>query len=154
MILKPNRGFFVPTLSLAEIKDINELRCVSEEFGIGLAVQRGDLAWESELIAAHHTLERTLYRKDERAGELTDAWNRAHQAFHAKLLEACGVPVLIDLASTLSDLSQLYGRWAGHATRFMGRDIAQEHREILAAALDRNAERRVPAPPEPLRDDA
>ena len=136
--LKPNRGFFVPTLSLAEIKDINELRCVSEEFGIGLAVQRGDLARESELIAAHHTLERTLYRDE--SGELTDAWNHAHQAFHAKLLEACGVPVLIDLASTLSDLSQLYGRWAGHATRATGRDIAQEHREILAAALDRNAE--------------
>lgn len=138
VVLKPNRGFFVPTLSLAEIKDINELRCVSEEFGIGLAVQRGDLAWESELIAAHHTLERTPYRNEN--AELTDAWNHAHQAFHAKLLQACGVPVLIDLASTLSDLSQLYGRWAGHATRVTGRDVAQEHRDILTAALDRNAE--------------
>lgn len=139
VVLKPNRGFFVPTLSLAEIKDITELRCVSEEFGVGLAIQRGDLAWESELIAAHHTLERTPYRESDN-GELTEAWDRAHQAFHAKLLEACGVPVLIDLASTLSDLSQLYGRWAGRATRFMDRDIAQEHRDILASALDRNAE--------------
>jgi DNA-binding GntR family transcriptional regulator len=140
VVLKPNRGFFVPTLSLAEIKDITELRCVSEEFGVGLAIQRGDLAWESELIAAHHTLERTPYREASDQGELTEAWDRAHQAFHAKLLEACGVPVLIDLASTLSDLSQLYGRWAGRATRFMDRDIAQEHRDILAAALDRNPE--------------
>jgi DNA-binding GntR family transcriptional regulator len=138
VVLKPNRGFFVPTLSLAEIKDITELRCVSEEFGVGLAIQRGDLAWESELIAAHHTLERTPYREASDEGELTEAWDRAHQAFHAKLLEACGVPVLIDLASTLSDLSQLYGRWAGRATRHLGRDIAQEHRDILAAALDRN----------------
>jgi DNA-binding GntR family transcriptional regulator len=112
VVLKPNRGFFVPTLSLDEIKDITELRCVSEEFGIGLAVKRGDLAWESELIAAHHTLERTPYRNESDNGELTEAWDRAHQAFHAKLLEACGVPVLIDLASTLSDLAQLYGRWA------------------------------------------
>ena len=140
VILKPNRGFFVPTLSLAEIKDITELRCVSEEFGIGLAIQRGDLAWESELIAAHHTLERTPYRDQSETAELTEAWDQAHQAFHAKLLEACGVPVLIDLASTLSDLSQLYGRWAGRATRFLDRDIAQEHRDILTAALDRNAE--------------
>jgi DNA-binding GntR family transcriptional regulator len=139
VILKPNRGFFVPTLSLAELKDINELRCRSEEFGIGLAVERGDLAWESELIAAHHTLERTPYRETKPEAQLTDAWNRAHQAFHAKLLEACGVPVLIDLCSTLSDLSQLYGRWAGTATRYINRDVAQEHREILAAALDRDA---------------
>lgn len=139
VLLKPNRGFFVPTLSLSELKDINELRCRSEEFGIGLAIERGDLAWESQLIAAHHTLERTPYRDSTDDAQLTDAWNRAHQAFHAKLLEACGVPVLIDLCATLSDLSQLYGRWAGSATRFTTRDVAQEHRDILAAALQRDA---------------
>jgi DNA-binding GntR family transcriptional regulator len=139
VLLKPNRGFFVPTLSLAELKDINELRTRSEEFGIGLAIERGDLSWESELIAAHHTLERTPYRDTTNDAQLTEAWNRAHQAFHAKLLEACGVPVLIDLCSTLSDLSQLYGRWAANATRFTGRDVAKEHREILAAALERDA---------------
>lgn len=138
VLLKPNRGFFVPTLSLAELKDINELRCRSEEFGIGLAIERGDLAWESDLIAAHHTLERTPYR-DTADAQLTEAWNHAHQAFHAKLLEACGVPVLIDLCSTLSDLSQLYGRWAGNATRGTKRDIAREHRNILNAALERDA---------------
>lgn len=138
VVLKPNRGFFVPTLSLAELKDINELRCRSEEFGIGLAIERGDLAWESEVIAAHHTLERTPYR-DPNDDQLTEAWNHAHQAFHAKLLEACGVPVLIDLCSTLSDLSQLYGRWAGNATLHIKRDIAREHRDIMNAALQRDA---------------
>lgn len=138
ILLKPNRGFFVPTLSLAELKDINELRTRSEEFGISLAIERGDLSWESELIAAHHTLERTPYREATDDAQLTDAWNRAHQAFHAKLLEACGVPLLIDLCSTLSDLSQLYGRWAASATRLTGRDVAKEHREILAAALERD----------------
>jgi DNA-binding GntR family transcriptional regulator len=141
VVLKPNRGFFMPTLSLAELGDITELRCVSEEFGIGLAIERGNISWESELIAAHHTLERTPYREDNEEAQLTEDWNFAHQAFHAKLLEACGVPVLIDLTLTLSDLSMLYGRWAGSATRFLNRDVGQEHRDILAAALDRDAER-------------
>ena len=37
--------------------------------------------------------------------------------------------------------SQLYGRWAGIATRDVKRDLAKEHRNILAAALDRDAEK-------------
>ncbi|MCG2621439.1 GntR family transcriptional regulator [Arthrobacter sp. I2-34] len=139
--LKPNRGFFVPPISLAELEDITELRCVNEEFAITLAIKRGDLHWESELIAAHHTLERTPRRQTDDPDQHTQEWNDAHQAFHAKLLEACGVPVLIDLTSTLSDIVQLYGRWAGMATRDAQRDIEQEHRNILDAALKRDAPR-------------
>jgi DNA-binding GntR family transcriptional regulator len=54
-------------------------------------------------------------------------------------MEACGVPVLIDLTCTLSDIAQLYGRWAGAATREAKRDVEQEHRDILAAVLKRDA---------------
>jgi DNA-binding GntR family transcriptional regulator len=137
--LRPNRGFFVPPISLAEIQDITELRCVNEEFAVKLATERGGLQWESELMAAHHTLERTPRRSAENPDLHTEEWNNAHQAFHAKLVEACGIPVLIELSSTLSDISQLYGRWAGIATRDVSRDLDQEHRDILAAALDRDA---------------
>ncbi|ASN53677.1 GntR family transcriptional regulator [Sinomonas sp. R1AF57] len=136
--LRPNRGFFVPELSLAELEDITEMRCVNEELAARLAIERGTLDWESELIAAHHTLERTQSRDPSDPDVHTEAWNDAHQAFHAKLIEACGVPVLIDLTCVLSDLSQLYGRWAGVATRYANRDVEQEHRDILAAALARD----------------
>lgn len=44
------------------------------------------------------------------------------------------------MTRTLSDLIQLYGRWAGPATRDAKRDLDKEHRDILNAALDRNAE--------------
>jgi DNA-binding GntR family transcriptional regulator len=138
--LRPNRGFFVPELSLAELSDITEMRCVNEALAVSMAIERGSIEWESELIAAHHTLERTVRRDPENPDVHTEEWNHAHQAFHAKLVEACGVPVLIDLTCTLSDLSQLYGRWAGLATRDVKRDLAKEHRKILAAALDRDAE--------------
>jgi DNA-binding GntR family transcriptional regulator len=137
--LRPNRGFFVPPISLAELEDITELRCVNEEFAVKLAIERGGLQWESELMAAHHTLERTPRRSEENPDQHTEEWNIAHQAFHAKLVEACGIPVLIELTCTLSDISQLYGRWAGSATRDAKRDIDQEHRDILAAALRRDA---------------
>ena len=137
--LRPNRGFFVPELSLAELSDITEMRCINESLAVSLAIERGPISWESELIAAHHTLERTERRSPERPEVHTEAWNKAHQAFHAKLVEACGVPLLINLTCTLSDLTQLYGRWAGSATRDVKRDVDKEHRQILEAALARNS---------------
>jgi len=70
---------------------------------------------------------------------MTEAWNHAHQLFHAKLVEACEVPLLLNLTCILSDLTQLYGRWAGIATRDVKRDVDKEHRDILDAALARNA---------------
>lgn len=137
--LKPNRGFFVPRLSLEELRDFNELRCLSEEFGIKLAIARGDLKWESEVFAAHHTLERTPRHNDD--ATLNAGWVSAHAAFHAKLLSSCGLPVLIDLAATLSDETSLYRRWAAPSKSQLERDIEQEHRDILQAVIDRDAER-------------
>lgn len=137
--LRPNRGFFVPELSYAELADIVEMRCVNEELAVQLGLERAPLSWESELIAAHHTLERTPRRSEEQPEVHTADWNRVHQAFHNKLVEACEVPFLTSVTQTLSDLIQLYGRWAGVATKDAKRDIDQEHRDILAAALDRDA---------------
>lgn len=138
VVLRPNRGFFVPTLSLDELRDITELRVVNEQFAATLAIDRGDLGWEGELMAAHHRMEKTPSRDED--NRPTAEWAAAHQAFHAQLLSACGVPVLIDLTNTLSDLQQLYNRWATSATNWSGRDLSAEHQAILDAALARDAE--------------
>ncbi|WP_120006572.1 GntR family transcriptional regulator [Nesterenkonia muleiensis] len=138
--LKPNRGFFVPGLSLEQLKDFNELRCLSEEFGIRLAIERGDLQWESEVIAAHHTLERTPQYAEEGSHNLNAAWRTAHKNFHEKLLSACQLPVLMGLTSNLADETSLYRRWAAPGVKTRERDIAAEHREILEAVLNRDAE--------------
>jgi DNA-binding GntR family transcriptional regulator len=138
VVLRPNRGFFVPTLSLDELRDLTELRVVNEQFAASLAIDRGDLGWEGELMAAHHRMEKTPSRDEDNLP--TAEWAAAHQAFHAQLLAACGVPVLIDLTNTLSDLQQLYNRWATSATNWSGRDLSAEHQAILDAALARDAE--------------
>ncbi len=138
VVLRPNRGFFVPTLSLDELRDLTELRVVNEQFAATLAIDRGDLGWEGELMAAHHRMEKTPSRDED--NRPTAEWAAAHQAFHAQLLAACGVPVLIDLTNTLSDLQQLYNRWATSATNWSGRDLSSEHQAILDAALARDAE--------------
>lgn len=139
VVLKPNRGFFVPTLSLNELHHITELRIVNEKFGIELALERGDLTWEGDLISAHHRMERTERRDAD--GSPTVEWAEAHQAFHTQLIAACGVPVLLDFTSALSDLIQLYNRWATQSTNWTGRDLSTEHDAILQAALNRDAQK-------------
>lgn len=137
--LKPNRGFFIPTLSLKELRDFNELRCLSEEFGVKLAIERGDLQWESEVFASHHKLDRTdRFNED---GSLNPAWITAHRDFHVHLMSACDLPVLVDLSANLFDTTTLYRRWADASRLPRGRSIEQEHRDILASVLARDSER-------------
>ncbi len=136
---QPNRGFFVSALTLAELRDINELRCRIEEFGVTLSIERGDLSWESELIATHHVLERTPRRRTEDPHHITDDWFVAHRAFHAKLLEACGLDVVTNLATTLADTTLLYRRLAAPSPQAESRDIEAEHKAILDAVVARDA---------------
>lgn len=134
----PNRGFFVAKLTLDELNDLTELRCRLEGYGVELAVQRGDLAWESEVIAAHHTLERTPRRRPEDPHRISPEWLVAHQAFHAKILEPCAVVPLLELAATLADATVLYRQWTAPTQAAESRDIEAEHRAILEAVLARD----------------
>jgi len=139
--IEPNRGFFMRTLSLSELRDITEVRCRMEELGVTLAVGRGDLKWESELTAVHHQLSRTPRRGADDPQHVADEWSRVHEAFHAKIIEASGVPVLTNLCRHLWESTELYRRWAAPLPKASTRDVESEHAEILEAVLDRDADR-------------
>lgn len=137
--VEPNRGFFVPTLSLDVLRDLTEVRCRTEALAVEFAVERGDLTWESDLMAAHHTLSRTPRWTEDDPLHIAETWSDAHRAFHARLIEACEVPVLMELARRLADATELYRRWAAPSTASRTRDAVAEHEEILAAVLNRDA---------------
>lgn len=138
--IRPNRGFFVAELNLRELADLTELRCISEALAARLSVERGDLAWESGLIAAHHNLARTPRRRADDPAQVSEAWSRAHRAFHLKLLEACDCQAMVSLSSNLADSTELYRRWAAPSPAASGRDVEKEHELLLEAALNRDAE--------------
>ena len=136
---RPNRGFFVSEYTLEELRGLGELRCRVEEYGLTLAIEQGDVAWESDLLAVHHRLERTPRRTSEDPNHISVEWFLAHQAFHAKLLEACPVPLLQDFAATLGEATALYRLWTAPDKRAQSRDIEAEHRAILEATIARDA---------------
>jgi DNA-binding GntR family transcriptional regulator len=134
----PNRGFTVPRADAQRWREIAEARSIIEPQAIRLAVERGDLAWEAQVRAAHHSLSRTL-PQDPATGRIADDWSRAHHAFHRSLLEGCGNATLLDTFERLWDASELTRQWSGAANP--DRDAMGEHAALENACLDRDADR-------------
>lgn len=139
VVIRPNRGFFVPDLDLRELADITELRCSTEALAARLAVERGDVAWESSLIAAHHRLSRTPRRLPEEPDTVNPAWSAAHRDFHRALLLPCDCQPMLKLSTDLSNFTELYRRWAAPSNAAGKRNVEKEHQGILDAALDRDS---------------
>lgn len=135
----PQQGFRVVPLSAEDLEDLTAVRCDVEGLAFRYSIERGDLAWESRVIATHHTLERTPMMVEDDPQLFSEAWAAAHSDFHLALFEGCGSPRLIGLASSLRDSAELYRRWS-RPLGDPGRDIAAEHRALRDAALDRDAD--------------
>ena len=141
VISEPHHGFRVRPVDRDDLIDLTEARREIETLVLRRAILRGDLAWESRLLAAHHVLEGTPQLSGEDPPRVNEDWAAAHTHFHAVLLEACPNRHLRDMAASLRDASELYRRWSRLLGREDDRDIPAEHRALLEAALQRDAAR-------------
>lgn len=137
---RPNQGFFVRRISVDELEDLTRLRIHVDTLGLRLAIERGDLAWEQTVLAAEHALRRTPRRTEADPLHTTEAWSSAHRAFHIALVEASAVPLIVHNTKVLFDATELYRRWAAPSAGASGRSIGDEHADITAATLDRDAD--------------
>lgn len=159
LVALPQQGFRVMSLSPADLRDLTEARVEVEGLVIRLAVRRGDVAWESAVVAAHHRLLRTEIRTetpaDSRAdscadppgdspagvgGQASEDWFQAHEDYHRQLLAGCGNQRLTDLATSLRASASLYRRWSRFAGEAYLGDVVDEHRAVLDAVLARDPE--------------
>ncbi|MTD56498.1 GntR family transcriptional regulator [Amycolatopsis pithecellobii] len=138
-----NRGFHVVPLSLDVLEQLTEARLVTEGGALRLSVERGDVAWESAVLAAHHRLASEPIFHDGDPPVRNEDWARAHLDFHRTLIEGCDNAVLLDLALRLSDTAELYRAWAAAGGRETDRDVEGEHRALLDAALAHDADKAV-----------
>jgi DNA-binding GntR family transcriptional regulator len=140
---EPQIGFTVTDLSLDDFDDLVAVRVCIETSALRWAIERGDTAWESQVLAAHYRLVNT----PETAGEppvLTNAWIRAHSEFHGQILSACGSLRMREITRSLSDAAEIYRRWS-LSVRRPDRDLAGEHEELVKATLARDADRALAA---------
>ncbi|MGW1295418.1 GntR family transcriptional regulator [Streptomyces sp. NPDC002533] len=134
----PQQGFSVVTVSRHDLDELTEARIEIETLVLRRAMERGDLAWEAAVVAAHHHLAGIdAVRPD---GTVDSEWFTVHEHFHQTLLAACGNARLLAAATTLRDAATLYRRWSRPVGRDTGRDVAAEHQEIVDAVLRRDAD--------------
>jgi DNA-binding GntR family transcriptional regulator len=131
-------GFRVITLSIEDLVDLTNTRCLIESLVLRDAVENGDIEWESRIVAAHHRMERTPKETGEGPAFVTAAWAQAHHEFHMALLGAAKSKRLQHIAANLRASAEVYRRWS-MPFETVRRDVSAEHLEILNLALKREA---------------
>lgn len=83
-----NRGWRVAPVSLDELEDLETARLMIESSLLEDAMARGDLDWESAIVAAHHRLSQVAPPLGAAEAAVRRTWIDAHDAFHLALLSA------------------------------------------------------------------
>jgi DNA-binding GntR family transcriptional regulator len=135
---EPQHGFRVTPLSDDDLEDLTTARCELEGLVLRLSIEHGDIAWESEIVAAHHALDRTPMESEGDAALMSEEWTQAHSRFHAALIAACPNQRLRNMALSLRDSAELYRRWSRPIGHDEDRDVPGEHRALMDAALQGN----------------
>jgi DNA-binding GntR family transcriptional regulator len=147
----PQQGFNVTPLSAADLEDLTTARCELEGLVLRHSIEHGDLAWESRVVAAHHSVDRTPMQSEIDPVLMSEDWTRAHSDFHSALLSACPNQRLFNMALSLRDAAELYRRWSVPIGHDQQRDVPDEHRALMEAALKRDASEAVRILEEHLR---
>ena len=79
---EPQIGFTVTDLSLEDFADLINVRVATESTALRWAIERGDVAWESQVVAAHYRLANTPVTARSEPPALSGEWDRAHSEFH------------------------------------------------------------------------
>ncbi|KBZ61009.1 GntR family transcriptional regulator [Mycobacterium marseillense] len=133
VVSKPQIGFRVVSVSPEDLRHLTEVRVLIESLALRQSVEQGDLAWESDILAAHHRMRGLPMMRSELA--VNEAWQEAHAIFHSTLLQACPNARLTKIADMLRDSAEVYRCWSAPYGRERDRDVAGEHQRILDAAL-------------------
>ncbi|MDZ3995208.1 HTH-type transcriptional repressor GlaR [Pseudomonas sp. Teo4] len=136
------KGYRVAPMSLDEMKDIYDARANLEAMIVGLAIERGDDAWEASVLAQSHTLAKVMEVKTRE--QRLDVWDQRHKAFHTAIASGCGSKHLLQARTYLFDQAERYRHlWLTH-TVFSEQALEtkrQEHAALVEAILARDAAR-------------
>ncbi len=134
------QGFKVVSLSIEDLQELTDTRCLIESNTLRDSILHGDLEWESAVVAAHHRLQRIPQKSEEDDRLVSNQWAKAHHDFHAALLAGATNRRMRQISEGLRASAEVYRQWS---TPFEDakRDVNAEHDDLLAAALDRDADR-------------
>ena len=140
VVSAPQQGFSVTPISARDLVNLTVARREIESLTLRHAVAEGSVAWQSEVLAAHHRLASIPIVYAEDTARVSEEWAQAHSTFHETLLLGCDNPRLTSVATQLRASAELYRRWSVPLGHGEARDIASEHRALMDAVLARDAD--------------
>jgi DNA-binding GntR family transcriptional regulator len=143
VVANPQRGFSVVDLSVNDLDDLTNVRTEIESMALRDSIAHGGVAWEAEVVAALHRLERTEIYAD--PAHVNPEWLDLHRAYHYSLVAGGESTRLRGIANTLRDNAELYRMWSRMWAHDVDRDLRAEHRAIMTAALSGDQEAAVAA---------
>jgi DNA-binding GntR family transcriptional regulator len=134
------KGFSVAEVSADELRDLTRARIVIEQWCLRAAIERGDVEWETAIVAAYHRLHRISLKAPSDPSLLNPPWVAAHTTFHTALASGCESPWMLNVRATLYAQTERY-RHLSLALANEERDVDAEHKAILDACLAHDRER-------------
>jgi GntR family transcriptional regulator, carbon starvation induced regulator len=133
------RGFRVTPISPTDLADITKMRLMLDIPALKESIEAGDDAWEGQIVATFHRLEKIESRLPQGPVVLDAEWSQRHRDFHMALLGACPSERQRQWSMSLFDQAERYRHFAArHRTVSKKKD--EEHRALLKAVLRRDGE--------------
>lgn len=133
--LEEQKGFRVAPLSVQELRELLDARIWTDSAAVTASIARFETEWEEGLVLALHRLSRIERSACSAENEL---WNRLHRNFHLALISGCGSRWMIKTSALLFDSAERYRLYA--ASYVSGEKKLEEHRQMVAACIDRKPE--------------
>jgi GntR family transcriptional regulator, carbon starvation induced regulator len=131
------RGFRVPALSPAALRDITRSRQLVEVQAVKLAIAHGGAAWEDEIIASYRLLEAELMRRGGQKDLRRIDFELRHHRFHRALIAACPLDAVRAFCDGLYVQATRYRNLLA-AFEFTSAVVIDEHRLLMDAVLSRH----------------
>ncbi len=135
------KGYRVAPTSMADYVDLLDIYRRLYRLALGMAFERGDDAWEEQVVVQLHRSQRVRKVLPDGDPERREMWQIAYISLHGALLEGCRSPILIDQFASVGARLERYVNLYADLESDRHRDHHAEHRAIVDALMDRDAER-------------
>lgn len=145
---REQRGFYVASISADDLRELIKTRCWVEAIALRESIAARTPEWEEGLVLALHRLSRVPRSLNSESlptnsatnpGTTNPEWERLHRAFHIALIRNCGSRWLLAFCEGLIDQAYRH-RQLAVAKIYPERNEAEEHRAIVQAAIEGDAE--------------
>lgn len=138
-----NKGVRVRAASIDELRDLMRTRREIERLCLKSSMQKGDAAWEADIIHSLYLLTRHPLPVSVQDIDVDTArtWETLHRRFHFSLVAACDSPWLLHIWNMLADHSERYRNLRLLNYRASPLDVDEiniQHQALADAVIARN----------------